>query len=160
MENNIWLDVTTTLNWSRPAVGIIRMESECASFFLKTDFAYIHFCRYDLRNKQYIEVHRDEIENALERIQQFDHNALSYNVSIEQRVKNLIKRMINHLPAKQRHQAYIFSARQINEFRAIIRAYGDIHFAFRELISSSSILNAPLQRLFWKPQVKAIRYFE
>ena len=29
----IWLDVTTIAGWSRPAVGIIRTEAECARHF-------------------------------------------------------------------------------------------------------------------------------
>lgn len=40
----IWFDVTSILNWHRPAVGIIRVEVECAKFALKHLSGRVEFC--------------------------------------------------------------------------------------------------------------------
>ena len=44
--SKIWLDVTTLLRWNRPAVGIIRVESEFASYLLETKIKGVYFCKY------------------------------------------------------------------------------------------------------------------
>lgn len=65
---NIWLDVTTTLGWERPALGIVRVEAEAARQFLGVDSLDIRFCRFDKGLGSYFEVTRDDISRALERL--------------------------------------------------------------------------------------------
>ena len=67
----IWLDVTTTLGWGRPALGIVRVEAETARQFLNTSNAsapVIGFCRFDRAHGGYLEVGREEISSALARL--------------------------------------------------------------------------------------------
>lgn len=64
----IWLDVTTIRGWSRPALGIVRVEAETARQFLQAGDAGIRFCRFDLAYDSYFEVGREELTFALARI--------------------------------------------------------------------------------------------
>ncbi|KQQ87764.1 glycosyltransferase family 1 protein [Massilia sp. Leaf139] len=64
----IWLDVTTVRGWSRPALGIVRVEAETARQFLQAGDAGIRFCRFDLAYDSYFEVGREELTFALARI--------------------------------------------------------------------------------------------
>lgn len=64
----IWLDVTTTRGWSRPALGIVRVEAETARQFLQSGDPGIRFCRFDLDYGSYFEVGPEELSHALARI--------------------------------------------------------------------------------------------
>lgn len=64
----IWLDVTTTRGWSRPALGIVRVEAETARQFLQAGDPGIRFCRFDLAYDSYFEVGREELTFALARL--------------------------------------------------------------------------------------------
>jgi glycosyltransferase involved in cell wall biosynthesis len=64
----IWLDVTTTRGWSRPALGIVRVEAETARQFLRANDPGIRFCRFDLAYDSYFEVGREELTHALVRL--------------------------------------------------------------------------------------------
>ena len=64
----IWLDVTTIRGWSRPALGIVRVEAETARQFLQAGDPSIRFCRFDLVYDSYFEVGREELTFALARL--------------------------------------------------------------------------------------------
>jgi glycosyltransferase involved in cell wall biosynthesis len=64
----IWLDVTTTRGWGRPALGIVRVEAETARQFLQADDPGIRFCRFDLAYDAYFEVGPEELRFALARL--------------------------------------------------------------------------------------------
>lgn len=64
---SIWLDVTTTLKWTQPAVGITRVEFECARHFLGQSQAHVRFCRFDRVSGRYAEVDRARVAALLER---------------------------------------------------------------------------------------------
>jgi len=57
------------LNWDRPAVGVIRVETECAAFALED--GNIKFCRFDNYLHRYTEVDKAEVITALERIKNY-----------------------------------------------------------------------------------------
>jgi hypothetical protein len=63
--NKIWLDVTSILGWPRPAVGIIRVEAECAKFALGHLDSRVEFCRFDPQ-KGYVRVDASEVRQTLE----------------------------------------------------------------------------------------------
>lgn len=66
--NEIWLDVTSILNWHRPAVGVIRTEAECARFALRhSQTLKIQFCRFDWEAGYRVVASR-EVQEAIERI--------------------------------------------------------------------------------------------
>jgi glycosyltransferase involved in cell wall biosynthesis len=62
---NIWLDVTTTLGWMRPASGIVRVEAETARCFLSAENQNVRFCSFDKGAASYFEVSRDHVSAAL-----------------------------------------------------------------------------------------------
>jgi glycosyltransferase involved in cell wall biosynthesis len=51
---SIWLDITTTLNWNRAAVGIVRVEAEALRYFLAVNEESVCFCQFDSERKRYI----------------------------------------------------------------------------------------------------------
>lgn len=65
---NIWLDVTTTLTWRRPALGIIRVEAETLRYFLAASSEKIRFCRFDQETRKYAEVPPSMAAAALARL--------------------------------------------------------------------------------------------
>ena len=54
----LWLDVTTSLTWQGPPTGVVRVEMECARFFLAQaqNDTGIRFCRYLQESEGYAEV--------------------------------------------------------------------------------------------------------
>lgn len=70
---NIWLDITTTLAWNRPALGIVRVEAETARHLLAIDDDRIRFCRFELECGNYFEVSRDAVASALARLDAGGH---------------------------------------------------------------------------------------
>ncbi|WP_157353502.1 glycosyltransferase family 4 protein [Aromatoleum toluclasticum] len=65
---SIWLDVTTTLGWRRPALGIVRVEAETARHFLNSGTSDVRFCHFDAEAGSYLEVPYGDIRTALERL--------------------------------------------------------------------------------------------
>jgi len=156
MENNIWLDVTTTLNWNRPAVGIIRVEAETASYFLNANLPNIYFCRFDLKNKEYLKVSRGDVQKALDTIRMGKPSVAPEKkdalpppppappfVSIEQRVKNVVLRVFNLFPRRARQKALKFASDRLNGYYAAVRSYREIRLAVQEFISPSGIVPSP-----------------
>ena len=52
----------------RGAVGIVRVESECASYALAQTALPVRFCRFEAAERKFIEVHADEVRKILDRI--------------------------------------------------------------------------------------------
>ncbi len=100
MTKTIWFDVTTLLNWFRPAVGIIRMELECARYLLHEFEGCAKFCRFKHGRSAYCEVHRGEIESVIERLDRSIYGKKDSFRSIikvlENEIKKLIQRRIEH----------------------------------------------------------------
>ena len=67
----IWLDVSTVMVWHRPAVGIVRVEAECAAYGLQrleAAVGSVRFCRFHA-TRGYQEVSAAELRVALAGIQ-------------------------------------------------------------------------------------------
>ena len=64
----VWLDVTTTLAWRGPPTGVVRVEMECARFFLarEREEGGIRFCRYARDRAGYCEVAPGTLASVLE----------------------------------------------------------------------------------------------
>jgi glycosyltransferase involved in cell wall biosynthesis len=73
--STVWLNITTTLNWNRPVVGIVRVETECTAFALEE--AGVKFCRFDSNFHRYKEVERAEVITAMERIKNYKKDQVS-----------------------------------------------------------------------------------
>lgn len=70
---NIWLDITTTLAWGRPALGIVRVEAETLRHFLGLNDDCVRFCRYERDGSIYHEVSHEDAVVALARLDAGGH---------------------------------------------------------------------------------------
>jgi glycosyltransferase involved in cell wall biosynthesis len=77
MSRRIWLDVTTLKHWQRPAVGVVRVESEVCRLFLEKGDHTLGFCTYDKHTFRFDEVSIETVHDWVRRIQDFrgDGNA-------------------------------------------------------------------------------------
>lgn len=164
--STIWFDVTTILSWQRPAVGVVRVEAECAAFALQenNEQIKIKFCRYD-SSVGYEEVDRHVVRNALHRIdgkkipkQKTENQVMltaqaSAVASLDQRLKAVVLNLINKLPAKQRLKAFNFANRRAEPFSAILRSSQELSHAVKLFFfpPKSSISISPLSNQHFEP---------
>jgi glycosyltransferase involved in cell wall biosynthesis len=151
---SIWLDVTTILNWERPAVGIIRVESECARQLLSTTEDRVLFCCFDFAANRYVAVDRDRIAVALRRLS--TAGPLPYRPdsaagpsdpdstgSREDRVKHSLLTIVNRLPERSREALLRFIRPRKDVFFGLVRALREIRSALRALINASDYTSGP-----------------
>ena len=142
----VWLDVTTLLGWDRPAVGVLRVESECAAHALDSKDSAVRFCRFDRLATRYHEVAPPTVRAALERIGQPRNGPAAFgpgNTADEaaasprpgkERLKALFFQLIKGLPLDLQHRIYLSVARRKPSFHAAIRGLREWRLAFRELM--------------------------
>jgi glycosyltransferase involved in cell wall biosynthesis len=70
-RHDIWLDLTTLKHWNRPAVGIVRVESEVCRLFLQQGDPSLRFCVYHRNEFRFEEIERDRARAWLDRIDNF-----------------------------------------------------------------------------------------
>lgn len=63
----IWIDFTTSLHWTRPPVGIIRVEQECTRWMLAKLKDRVRLCIFDPVTAQFLELAVQEAWDVLER---------------------------------------------------------------------------------------------
>src|SRR5581483_8815232 len=61
----IILDVSTSLAWTRPPVGIVRTEQKFAAFLLGRRDVSVAFCRFDRARRRHVVVPRAVVERRL-----------------------------------------------------------------------------------------------
>lgn len=101
VEGKIWVNVTTIYNWNRPAVGIIRVESEFVRYLLDSG-ANDHYFVYDSNNNTYIEVSKESVRASLRRqakaFKSPESEKSKQTKNIKSKIKNIIKRIHLRLP--------------------------------------------------------------
>lgn len=165
---SIWLDVTTILSWNRPALGVVRVETECARHFLNSMQSDIRFCQYNHSGSRYVDIDRKYVEGALARIGQGGDQQPSAVpgavdpavpvLSREMRLKRRLVSMMHCLPRKAREAAFRFASSRREVFFSGLRAYREMKFAFRTLISpnvSSSLTDSVVPNLVPNPDTQA-----
>jgi glycosyltransferase involved in cell wall biosynthesis len=129
-----WLNVTTIHHWQRPAVGIVRVESECAAHALAQGDPQVRFCRFDSGAHTFVQVSRDDVGQSLRRIQgaQFKappdpassaaHSADSAPAAgreaWEARITRALMKALERLPPASRMRAFNFASRRVVAYRA------------------------------------------
>lgn len=63
--NTLWFDVTTTLHWRRPAVGVVRVETECFKYLAGLNLPNIRYCHFDKQAMVHREVAVGYVHEAL-----------------------------------------------------------------------------------------------
>ena len=64
-QATVWLHVSTLMNWSRPPVGIVRVEQEYCRWLLSVPEA--RFCAFDRPSGRFVEVDRAAVAARLQR---------------------------------------------------------------------------------------------
>lgn len=158
--SKIWLDVSTLLGWQRPAVGIVRVETECAAYALQglqTAPDGLRFCCFDALGG-YRQVSPDAVAAALARIQGVPAGGAAAPAPLPpasaaaapgQRFKRLVLRLINALPTPVRLPVFNFAARRESALVATVSAARALWAAFKSLLrpASDHFLPAPVAAL-------------
>lgn len=147
--SKIWLDVSTMLAWQRPAVGIVRVETECAAYGLQSQTPTaeaMRFCRFDAVSG-YHEVPAAEVRAALQRIEgKRNASALAppaavnlaastaTTVPFELRLKARVLGLIQRLPNRWRHAAFAFAALRRPALAAAMRGYRELRHALKLML--------------------------
>lgn len=110
--NALWLDVTSLLAWSRPAVGVIRTECECARFALANLQKEVKFCRF-APQKGFIAVDRSEVASAISELDAISPKeaVVEEPITSEQAKRSLaaqVRSAISRLPRPIRKPLYNF----------------------------------------------------
>lgn len=63
----IWFDFTTSLHWTRPPVGVVRVEQECCRWMLHKLKDRIRLCVYDQSIGRFLELGREDALRILNR---------------------------------------------------------------------------------------------
>lgn len=146
----VWLDITTICSWQRPAVGIVRVESECAAYALNQTALSVRFCSFDAVKKRFVEVSADEVRHILNRIrahvpgstvvkaQSSPHASADTETSaparktVEQRAVQWALAMINRLPSSVRQPVFQFAALRFPAFQSAARSFLELKKATRQ----------------------------
>lgn len=62
----IWIDFTTSLEWMRPAVGIVRVEQECCRWIARKLEDRVRFCAFDSAAGRFQELEAQRVWDILE----------------------------------------------------------------------------------------------
>lgn len=139
--NKIWFDVTSILSWPRPAVGVIRVEAECAKFALRHLESRLEFCRFDPQ-KGYVCVDASEVRQTLDRISRFrppDEQASASNpipsiapgASATARLATLVRSILQRLPVRMRGPLYRYLAERREAAHAAVDGLRELRRAAR-----------------------------
>lgn len=140
--SKIWFDVTSILQWNRPAVGVIRVEAECAKYALDRLGSAVEFCRFDW-GAGYIRVATSDVRQAIDRIGHGhqtvvasiadDSLAKPAAVPVITRLGLVVRRILDKLPRRLgesifrflvvRREAAEAGINGLREFRRAIRAW-------------------------------------
>ena len=147
---SIWLNITTIHGWQRPAVGIVRVESECASYALSHTTLPVRFCRFEAGEKKFVEVSAGEVRQILDRIRArapvdsaakaqrsqqsptVTEGSTPVRSTAEQRAVQWTFALINRLPSSVRQTALHFAALRFPAFQSAVRSFLELRKATRQ----------------------------
>jgi glycosyltransferase involved in cell wall biosynthesis len=96
---SIWVHVTTLMNWTRPPVGVVRVEQEYCRWLLarmrQQPAERIRFCEFDRLERRFVEVSPDDVAA---RLQHSGSGKMPEGVPLRLRVKHVLRSAIPYLP--------------------------------------------------------------
>jgi len=149
MKHAIWFDITTIYAWTTTAVGIVRMEMECAQYALHYQPQITCFCRLD-RRLGYLAVSHEEVAMILMRLKnqvapKHFASPLSELPLTRMRLwKRRINRIIHFLPADMAETIWRFGVSRKQAVLALYRASQEVRLAFREVLHPNILRPADL----------------
>lgn len=126
--NNIWLDLTTTYNWNRPPVGIVRVETEIARYMIGAADERIRYSVFNNETKALYELAHAEVAKMLSR-QQNGKNAVQTSGGDTQQQRNPVVLgegdvyITLGLDWDQKDYAYLYGLKKTNKFKVITFCY-------------------------------------
>jgi len=99
-RNSLWVHVTTLLNWSRPPVGIVRVEQEYCRWLIDggAQDLPVRFCVWDRPSNTFVEVGRDRVEAKLQPAVPLPPEPYR-RAAWKTRVKDALRKVLPYLPA-------------------------------------------------------------
>lgn len=137
--SKIWFDVTAILQWNRPAVGIIRVETECAKHALNSLPEKVEFCRFDWE-KGYLRIDPASVKQAIERIttivpatpQQLQVSSvpISHRLPTIVRLATVVRRILNRMPKRLGNVVFSYLSKRREAAHALINGLREFRRAF------------------------------
>ena len=107
---SVCVDVTTLINWHRPAVGIVRVEQQLCHWLLDQLPPDLHFVAYDRNHGQFNELSLSAVRTHLDRL---DHYSTAQHAAqqpapanLEERLRRKALALLSHVPARWRLATY------------------------------------------------------
>lgn len=95
---SVWVHVTTLMEWTRPPVGIIRVEQEYCRWLLARarpgDTPVIRFCVFERAQGRFVEVDAEQVAAKLRHSGRGHGGALP----LRARIKHVVRQLVPHLP--------------------------------------------------------------
>lgn len=110
-SSSICVDVTTLINWHRPAVGIVRVEQQLCHWLLQQSPPNLHFVAYDRNHGQFTELAHSVVHAHLNRLDNFgtDQPAAAQTLmrpNLEERLRQKALALVSHVPERWRLAVY------------------------------------------------------
>ncbi|CNH03784.1 D-inositol-3-phosphate glycosyltransferase [Yersinia aldovae] len=136
--SSIWMDVTTISKWNRPAVGIIRVEAECAKYAIGQTDDDIKFCVYDPL-VGYYEVSRDTVNSYFSNFSKYQKKSIliddASKIGFEQRLKTLFLKYNSKLPRSISSSLHSFLVRKKSAFGYFLGSARHLKAGLKELFA-------------------------
>lgn len=122
----IFVDVTTLMRWTRPAVGIVRVEQQLCRWLLEDPAAPpVRYVVYARDTQQFAAVAPGELRTHLQRLDTYAAATAGHAVSVRAdgatRLKALAFRWLGHLPTPLRRRLHAFLQRNQSGILAFLR---------------------------------------
>lgn len=157
--STIWIDVTTSLNWRRPAVGIVRVEAECARHALQAPEETTRFCAFDAKSG-YREVSREEVRNSLERMNaqvslwSSQPPPSTRPLTLEDRLKSMLLAVLRPLPERYRSRIVGAVINRKSILQEMLQGLRHLKSAARQLILGPARLEQQTAEISRTPRSK------
>ncbi|HEN3576793.1 TPA: hypothetical protein U5E05_004134, partial [Yersinia enterocolitica] len=136
--SSIWMDVTTISKWNRPAVGIIRVEAECAKYAIGQTDDDIKFCVYDPL-VGYYEVSRDTVNSYFANFSKYQKKSILTDdvskIGFEQKLKTLFLKYNSKLPRSISSSLHSFLVRKKSAFGYFLGSARHLKAGLKELFA-------------------------
>jgi len=143
--NTIWLDITTSLLWDRPAAGVVRAEIECIKYVMDIKRIDIRFCHFINDKKKYEEIPREEVQKLLNRLSAIRTELIPTPPAPTKKTRIKIKAitLLQSIPGKPGRLIWKFTLSRKDSFKKAIKGMRTAKTALLELAKACALFIAP-----------------